>query len=249
MALAHVVITGASSGIGAATARRYAKASNFRLTLIARRREKLEDLQKELGRDKVSILPLDVTSRTQVAEQFASLGPVDILVNNAGAAFGLDRAQTASLDDWEKCIDVNIKGLVYCTHAVLPGMAARNSGHIINLGSVAGNYPYPGGNVYAASKAFVRHFTLNLKADLLSTGIRVTCIEPGLTSTEFSLVRYKGDTEKAQHVYENTKPLLAEDIAEAIYFCTSQPPHININTLEVMPVAQAFAPFAVHRTP
>ncbi|MBS3904915.1 MAG: SDR family NAD(P)-dependent oxidoreductase [Simkania sp.] len=247
-----VVITGASAGIGAATARRFAK-ENYRLVLIARRKDKLENLRKELPNTEIAIFGLDVSSRSAVENAFTQIekeiGPIDLLINNAGGAFGLDRAQEANLDEWEQCIDVNIKGLIYCTHTVLPHMVKRNRGHIINLGSVAGHYPYPGGNVYCGSKAFAHQFSLNLRADLLGTHLRVSCIEPGLTGgTEFSTVRFRGDETKATRVYEKTEPLQPDDIAEVIYFCASAPPHVNINTIELMPVAQAFSPLAVHRT-
>jgi 3-hydroxy acid dehydrogenase/malonic semialdehyde reductase len=247
-----IVITGASVGIGAAVARRFAS-DNLHLVLIARRKEKLEELQLQLGKNRATIVELDVTSREATLKCFAKieadLGSIDILVNNAGGAFGLDKAHEANLDDWEKCIAVNINGLVYCTHAVLPGMVKRNRGHIINLSSIAANYAYPGGNVYCGAKAFVKHFSLNLRADLLGTNVRVTSIEPGLVGdTEFSLVRYHGDEKRAQSVYEQTQPLKPEDIAEVIHFCAHLPPHVNINSLEMMPVCQATAPLALHRS-
>lgn len=241
----HVVITGASTGIGAATARRFAKAG-CKVILLARRLEKLQELQKEIG-SQASFFELDVTCRKSIETLFDQIDPIDVLINNAGAAFGLEKAQDANLDDWEKNIDVNIKGLTYCTHSALVKMIKKNKGHIVNLGSVAGSYPYPGGNVYCGSKAFVRQFSLCLLADLLGTDIRVSCIEPGLTGgTEFSKIRFRGDEKKANSLYEKTKPLMPEDIAEAIYFCVSAPPHVNINTMEIMPVSQAFAPLAVH---
>lgn len=245
-----VVITGASSGIGAATARRFGK-ENIKLVLLARRREKLEQLQKEIKAPSL-FFEVDVTDSALVAKTIKHIedkeGPIEILVNNAGGAFGLDPAYKSNLQDWDKCVDVNIKGLLYCTHAVLPHLVKRNKGHIINIGSVAGTYPYPGGNVYGATKAFVHQFSLNLKADLLGTDVRVTCIEPGLLGgTEFSVVRFKGDEKRAKNVYEKTQPLLPEDIAETIYFCTTLPKHVNINTIEMMPVAQASSSLAVHR--
>lgn len=249
----NVVITGASAGIGAATARRFSKEKSH-LILLARRKDKLETLRQELKNSEVSLFELDVTSRSSVENVFAQIekeiGSVDILVNNAGGAFGLDRAHEASLDDWEKNVDVNIKGLLYCTHSALPGMVKRNQGHIINVGSVAGTYPYPGGNVYGGTKAFVHQFSLNLRADLLGTFVRVSCVEPGLVgSTEFSLVRFHGDETRAKKVYEKTQPLQPEDIAEVIYFCSSVPSHVNINTLELMPVGQAFSPLTVYKNP
>jgi 3-hydroxy acid dehydrogenase / malonic semialdehyde reductase len=252
VALKNVVITGASAGIGASIARRFAK-EGYRLILLARRKEKLEDLRRELGGHNHIALELDVTSRPSVEKVFdhieKELGAIDILINNAGCAFGLDKAQDAKLDEWETCIDVNINGLLYCTHSALPAMVKRNQGHIINLGSVAGLYPYPGGNVYCGTKAFVHQFSLSLRSDLLGTEVRVSCIEPGLVGgTEFSVVRFHGDETKAKSLYEKTKPLLPDDIAEVVYFCASLPSHVNINTVELMPVVQAFAPLSVYKT-
>lgn len=247
----NVIVTGASIGIGAAVARRFVKAGD-RVILVARRKEQLLELQEELGRDHAFVYPLDVTSQEAVQQTVHQIekevGPIDVLVNNAGGAFGLDKAYEADLADWEKCVNVNIKGLLYCTHSVLPGMVKQNRGHIINIGSTAGSYPYPGGNVYGGVKAFVHQFSLNLKADLLGTLVRVSCIEPGIVGeTEFSTNRFHGDEAKAKAVYEKTEPLLPEDVAEVLYFCTSLPAHVNINTLEMMPVYQASAPLAVHR--
>lgn len=241
-----IVITGASSGIGAAAARRFAKEGHS-VVLLARRKEKLIALRDELdGRQ--AVFELDVTKQLSVEKVFKEIGLVDVLVNNAGGAFGLDLAQDANLKEWEQCIEVNINGLIYCTHSVLPGMVKRNQGHIINIGSTAGTYPYPGGNVYSGTKAFVEQFSLSLRADLLGTQVRVSCIEPGLTGeTEFSKVRFRGDEAKAKNVYEKTKPLKPEDIAEVIYFCATLPPHVNINTVEMMPVSQAFSPLAVFK--
>lgn len=252
MHLTNIVITGASAGIGAATARRFAK-EGYRLVLLARRKDKLDALRQELSHNEIFVHELDVSSRVHVEKIFTQIemeiGSIDILVNNAGGAFGLDRAQDARLDEWEHCVDVNIKGLMYCTHSALPGMVKRNHGHIINIGSVAGSYPYPGGNAYAGAKAFVHQFSLNLRSDLLGTLVRVTCIEPGLTGgTEFSKVRFRGDEAKAKSLYEKTQPLQPEDIADAIHYCASAPPHVNINLLEIMPVVQAFASLSVHKT-
>ncbi|HVI94498.1 MAG TPA: SDR family NAD(P)-dependent oxidoreductase, partial [Anaeromyxobacter sp.] len=172
---------------------------------------------------------------------------IDVLVNNAGLALGLEPAQRASLDEWETMIQTNCTGLVTVTRAVLPGMIARNRGHVVNVGSVAGTYPYPGGNVYGATKAFVRQFSLNLRSDLLGTPVRVTSIEPGMAETEFSLVRFQGDAERARKVYEGVTPLSGADVADAILWAVTRPPHVNVNALELMPVQQAFAPFAVSR--
>ena len=163
---------------------------------------------------------------------------MDVLLNNAGAALGLEPAQECSLDDWDAMVDTNIKGLLYATRAVLPGMVARNRGHIVMLGSVAGNYPYAGGNVYCGSKAFVKQFSLALRADLLGTNVHVTNIEPGLAESEFSIVRFHGDTQKAANVYEGTSPITPQDIAETVFWVTHRPTHININRVEIMPICQ-----------
>lgn len=247
--LISVVITGASAGIGEAVARRFDQ-EGYRLILLARRLEKLEALKAQLSCP-VDIYPLDVKEKDAVFDTFRQIednGPIDILVNNAGLALGLDPAYKASLEDWEEMIDCNIKGLVYCTRAVLPGMVSKNKGHIINLGSIAGTYPYPGGNIYGGTKAFVEQFSLNLRADLLGTEVRVTCIEPGLVGqTEISYVRFKGDEKRAKSVYEKTDPLLPADIAEAVFWCAQLPAHVNINTMEIMPVCQASAPLALFR--
>jgi len=244
-----VFVTGASSGFGAATARRFASAG-ARVVAAARRMDRLEDLATEFG---PQILPvtLDVRDRGAVAAAVALLPPefagIDVLVNNAGLALGLGPAQDADLDEWDQMIDTNCKGLTYCTRAILPGMVARRRGHVINLGSVAGNYPYPGGNVYGGTKAFVRQFSLNLRSDLHGTGVRVTCVEPGMADTEFSTVRFGGDKAQADAVYAGMQPMTAGDIAEAIYWAATQPPHVNVNTIELMATAQSFAPFQVAR--
>jgi 3-hydroxy acid dehydrogenase/malonic semialdehyde reductase len=245
-----VFITGASTGFGAATARRFAR-DGARIVAAARRGDKLEELQAELG-ENVHPLILDVRDRAAVERAVGALpagfAEVDVLVNNAGLAVGLEPAQAASLDDWDAMVDTNVKGLMYLTRAVLPGMVERNRGHIVNLGSVAGHFPYPGGNVYGATKAFVYQFSLNLRADLLGTNVRVSEIEPGLSGgTEFSLVRFKGDPAKAQAVYAGVQPLTADDVADAIHWVATRPPHVNINSVQLMPVAQAFGPLAVKR--
>ncbi|MDH3235873.1 MAG: SDR family oxidoreductase [Alphaproteobacteria bacterium] len=243
------LVTGATAGFGEATARRFA-ANGHKVVLAGRRSDRLEALKTELGED-VHALTLDVQDRDAVVAAVDGLpgafAAVDVLVNNAGLALGLDPAQSADLDDWDTMIDTNIKGVTYCTRAVLPGMKKRGHGHIINIGSVAGTYPYPGGNVYGATKAFVHQFSLNLRADLVTENIRVTCVEPGLAETEFSLVRFKGDADKAKGPYSGLKPLGGEDIAEAVYWVATLPGHVNINTLEMMPTNQAFGPFAFSR--
>ncbi len=246
-----VLITGATSGFGKACARRFAEA-NWRLILTGRRKDRLNTLHEDLqSKTSVHILELDVRDQeavmnglTHLPEKFSE---VDVLVNNAGLALGLEPAPEADLSDWNTMVDTNIKGLMYCTRAILPGMADRNRGHIVNIGSIAGDWPYPGGNAYGATKAFVKQFSRNLRADLFGKTIRVTNIEPGLAETEFSVVRFKGDAEKASKVYEGTQPITAQDIAEIIYWVVSLPSHININRLEVMPVCQTWAPFAIHR--
>ena len=244
-----VFVTGASSGFGAAVARRFATAG-ARIVAAARRAERLKDLAAELG-PRVLPVTLDVRDRSAVAETIAGLpqefARIDVLVNNAGLALGLGPAQDADLDDWDQMIDTNCKGLVYCTRAILPGMVARRRGHVINLGSVAGNYPYPGGNVYGGTKAFVRQFSLNLRSDLHGTGVRVTCVEPGMADTEFSTVRFSGDKAKADAVYAGMQPMTADDIAGSIYWAATLPEHVNVNTIELMATAQSFAPFQVAR--
>jgi 3-hydroxy acid dehydrogenase / malonic semialdehyde reductase len=246
-----VFITGASSGFGAAAARRFA-ARGDRIVAAARRTERLRSLADELGPDVLLALTLDVRDRSSIERAAASLpqdfAEVDILVNNAGLALGLEPAAEADLDQWEQMIETNCAGVVYMTRALLPRMVARGTGHIVNLGSVAASYPYPGGNVYGATKAFVRQFSLTLRSDLHGTGVRVTCVEPWLAGgTEFSDVRFGGDRERAASVYAGTQPLTADDIAAAIEWATSQPPHVNINIIELMPTDQSFAPFQVYR--
>jgi len=244
-----VMITGATSGFGEACARKFASAGD-KLVLFARRMDRLEKLKQSLAVP-VHIVRLDVRDRQSVERTLSSLPPefseIDILLNNAGLSLGLEPAYQTDLDDWETMVETNIKGLMYFTRLVLPGMVERNRGHIINLGSIAASYPYPGGNVYGATKAFVKQFSLNLKADLLGTAVRVTDIEPGLAQTEFSLVRFKGDVEKAEGVYKGTTPISAQDIAEIIFWVSNLPAHVNINLLEVMPVCQSFGFFAVDR--
>ncbi len=245
-----VLVTGATAGFGAAIARRFA-AEGHTLILAGRRGERLAALASELG-PKTLALRLDVARRAEVQAAIAGLpaefAAVDLLINNAGLALGLEPAQRASLDDWEQMVDTNIKGLMYLTHALLPGMVARGRGHVINLGSTAGEWPYPGGNVYGGTKAFVRQFSLNLRADLVGTPVRVSNVEPGMCGgTEFSTVRFHGDAAKAAKVYENTLSLSAEDIAETVHWIASLPSHMNVNTISLMPVSQGFGPLAVHR--
>lgn len=246
-----VFVTGASVGFGAAIARRFAR-EGHRVIACARRLEKTEALAEEFG-PRVLALALDVRDATAVEKLVTELPPdfhdIDVLVNNAGLALGTEPAQRALLDDWERMVDTNIKGLMYCTRAILPGMVARNRGHVINIGSTAGTYPYPGGNCYGATKAFVHQFTLNLRADLLGTAVRVTSIEPGLGGgTEFSEVRYHGDDVRAAKVYENTQPLTADDIADTAWWVTQRPPHVNIDYVSILPTCQACGPYAIYRS-
>jgi 3-hydroxy acid dehydrogenase/malonic semialdehyde reductase len=245
-----VFVTGASSGFGAAIARRYA-AEGARVVAAARRVDRIEELAATTdGR----VLPVALDLRDGDAVRRAVDGlpdeyaRIDVLVNNAGLAKGLEPAHRTDLADWDEMIDTNCRGLVHCTHAVLPGMVERGRGHVVNLGSVAATYPYPGGNVYGATKAFVRQFSLNLRSDLHGTGVKVTCIEPGMCEgTEFSLVRFRGDAERAGAVYSGMQALTADDIAESVHWVTTQPDHVNVNVIELMPVAQSFSPFQVHR--
>jgi 3-hydroxy acid dehydrogenase/malonic semialdehyde reductase len=246
-----VFVTGATAGFGAAVARRFAK-DGTKVIGTGRRADRLETLSAELGSN---FLPLtfDVSNRKEVEKVLAQLpdefAEVDVLVNNAGLALGLEPAHKACLDDWEAMVDTNVKGVIYCTRLLLPGMVERNRGHIITLGSTAAEWPYPGGNVYGATKAFVHQFALNLRADLLGTAVRVTDIQPGMVGgTEFSETRFKGDAKRAQSVYEGTQALTPEDIADTIHWVATRPAHVNINTLQLMPVTQAFGPLAVARS-
>ena len=244
-----VMVTGATSGIGAATARRFA-VDGARLVLAGRRTERLQALADELAVP-AHPLTLDVSDRAAVGDAVAGLpeafAAIDVLINNAGLALGLEPAHEARLDDWEQMIDTNVKGLAFVARAVLPGMVARGRGHVVNLGSVAGSYPYPGGNVYGGTKAFVHQFSLNLRADLVGTGVRVTCVEPGMTDTEFSEVRFKGDREKAKQVYAGAVAMSGEDVAEVIHAVCALPAHVNVNIVEIMPTCQAFERFTIHR--
>ena len=249
-----VLVTGATAGFGEATARRFL-ANGHKVIAVGRRAERLAALKDSLPAEqqqKLLTMVVDVCDSTQV-DALASALPaefskVTVLVNNAGLALGLEPAHKALLSDWDQMIDTNIKGLVHMSRTFLPGMVERKCGHVINLGSVAANYPYPGGNVYGGTKAFVKQFSLNLRADLIGTPVRVTCIEPGMCAgTEFSNVRFKGDDEKAEKVYTGVQALSADDVAETIYWSATLPSHMNINVLEVMPIQQSFNAFNVHR--
>ncbi|MDB5756403.1 MAG: NADP-dependent 3-hydroxy acid dehydrogenase [Massilia sp.] len=243
-------ITGASSGFGAEMARVFV-GHGHQVVISGRRQDRLDALGAELGELALPIV-MDVTHKASINEALAMLPQswrqVDVLINNAGLALGTQPAHEASLADWETMIATNCTGLVSMTRALLPAMVARGSGLVINIGSVAARYPYPGGNVYGATKAFVDQFTLNLRADLVGTGVRATNIAPGLCGgTEFSNVRYKGDDTAAAKVYEGTQPLTAADIASTAYWIATLPPHVNINSIEMMPTCQGFSPLTIKR--
>jgi NADP-dependent 3-hydroxy acid dehydrogenase YdfG len=244
-----VLVTGATSGFGEAICRRYVSEGS-RVIATGRRRDRLKKLRRELG-PRCQTLCFDVGKRDSVSKALISLprdfAGVNVVVANAGLALGLQSADKADLDDWDQMVLTNINGVLFTIRAILPGMVQRNQGHVVLMGSVAGDFPYPGGNVYGATKSFIKQLALNLRADLLGTAIRVTNIEPGMAETEFSLVRFKGDKKMAASPYQGLTPLSAEDVAETVYWSTLLPPHININRLQVMPVMQAFAAFAYHR--
>ena len=244
--MSTVLITGASAGIGLESAKLFYQRGD-RLVLLARRVERLHAFAADLDPARVACLPCDVRSKEGVHVALQQIPPgfqaIDVLVNNAGLAQGLAPAQEAQLADWQTMIETNINGLLYVTRAILPGMLERARGHVINIGSVAGSAPYRGGNVYAATKAFVASLSDGLRADLLGSPIRVTNIEPGLTETEFSLVRFKGDAARAAKTYANKQALGAADVARAVVWAADQPPHVNINCIELMPVCQAFEGF------
>jgi NADP-dependent 3-hydroxy acid dehydrogenase YdfG len=244
-----VLVTGATSGFGAEIARTFVH-HGHRVIATGRRQDRLDALARELGPALLAV-PMDVSSKASINNALSALPSdwrdIDVLVNNAGLALGVAPAQDASLEDWETMIDTNCKGLVTMTRALLPAMVARGSGLVINLGSIAGTYPYPGGNVYGATKAFVDQFTLNLRADLVGTGVRATNLAPGLCGgTEFSNVRLKDDAAAAK-VYEGTVPLTAVDIAETAYWVATLPAHVNINYIEMMPTCQGFGTFNIKR--
>ncbi len=239
------LITGATSGIGEATARLLA-INNFKLILCGRRKDRLKTLSKELAViTEVTTLSFEVRNHKEVAEAIASLPTewkqIDVLINNAGNAHGLDPIQTGSLDDWDAMIDINVKGLLYVTKEVLPVMVKSNGGHIINIGSIAGKEVYANGNVYCASKFAVDALTKGMRIDLNAHSIKVTAIHPGLVETEFSLVRFKGDEERAASVYKGIDPLLGQDIADSILFVLTRPAHVVIADMVVLPTAQASA--------
>ena len=237
-------ITGASSGIGASCAKAFAS-EGASLLLLARRKDRLDALAADLTAQfgtRSRTATLDVRNREQVEKVFASLPAewrqIDILVNNAGLSRGLDKLQEGNVQDWEEMIDTNVKGLLYVSRTVIPGMVQRGAGHVINIGSIAGHQIYPGGNVYCATKHAVKALTEGLKMDLLGTGVRVCSVDPGLVETEFSIVRYHGDTQRAAQTYVNMKPLAPDDIADVVVFTVTRPPHVDITEVIVMPTAQ-----------
>ena len=247
-----VLVTGASSGIGQACAEEFAKAG-ARVIVAARRIDRLQDLAQRLQADygaEVYPVALDVCDRPQVEATLGHLpapwNAVDILVNNAGLSRGLEKLHEGSIQDWEEMIDTNIKGLLYVTRTILPGMVERQRGHVINIGSIAGHQTYPNGNVYCATKAAVRSLTEGLKLDLVGTPVRVSSVDPGMVETEFSDVRFHGDRPRAEKVYQGVTPLTGTDIAEIVVFCATRPAHVNLNEIIVMPVAPASTTL-VHR--
>jgi serine 3-dehydrogenase len=242
-------ITGATAGIGAATARRFVDAG-WRVVATGRRQDRLAALVDELGADKVHGIAFDMRDEEAIDAALASLpegfGEIDALVNNAGLALGTAPAQSADLAQWRQMIDTNVTGLVTITHKLLPRLIARK-GVILNLSSVAATYPYTGGNAYGGTKAFVRQFSLGLRSDLHGTGVRVTSIEPGMVETEFTLVRTGGNQQASDTLYGGANPMTAEDIAETLFWVATQPAHVNFNSIELMPVTQSFAGFQVAR--
>jgi serine 3-dehydrogenase len=244
-----VLITGATSGFGAAAVERFAGAG-WRVIATGRRAERLQPFADRFGADKVHVAAFDVRDEAAMEAALSALPEgfrgIDVLINNAGLALGTAPAQKASLQDWRTMIDTNITALVTLTHRLLPGLMERK-GAIINMSSVAASYPYPGGNTYGGSKAFVKQFSLGLRSDLHGTGVRVTSIEPGMAETEFTLVRTHGDQSASDKMYGGANPMTAEDIAEQLYYIATLPPHLNINRLEIMPVTQSFAGFQVDR--
>ncbi len=249
-----VLITGASSGIGAACAKIFAGAG-AKLILAARRLERSQEIADTLNKEfatETYLLQLDVRDRSAVESAISTLPPswsdIDILINNAGLSRGLDKLHAGDFQNWEEMIDTNIKGLLYITRYVVPGMVSRGRGHVVNLGSIAGHETYPGGNVYCATKAAVKALSQGLKQDLLGTPVRVTSVDPGMVETEFSEVRFHGDRDRAKHVYQGVKPLTPEDVADVIFFCTTRSPHVNINEVILMPVDQASATLVNRQT-
>lgn len=244
-----ILVTGATSGFGAAIARKFAGAG-WKVVVTGRRAERLQPLVDEFGADRIHAAVFDIRDLDAMSQAIAALPEkfrgIDALVNNAGLALGTAPAQRADLAQWRQMIDTNVSALAALTHALLPTLIERK-GAIVNISSIAATYPYTGGNIYGATKAFVTQFSLGLRSDLHGTGVRVTSIEPGLAETEFTLVRTRGDQAASDRLYEGAHPIVAEDIAETVYWVATLPPHLNVNRLEVMPVSQSFAGFQIHR--
>ncbi len=244
-----VMITGATAGFGAAAVRRFANAG-WRVVATGRRADRLQKLIDEFGKEKVFTASFDMRKpdaiETALAALPASFRKIDLLINNAGLALGTAPAQKASLEQWNQMIETNVTGLVTITHRLLPTLIAQK-GAVINISSIAASYPYPGGNVYGGTKAFVTQFSLGLRSDLHGTGVRVTSIEPGMAETEFTLVRTSGNQTASDNLYKGANPMTAEDVAETLFWVATLPPHMNINRLELMPVSQSFGPFQVDR--
>lgn len=245
-----IFITGATAGFGEAAAHRFAR-EGWKVIITGRRAERLEALKNELAPAPVHAAALDVRDREAVdkvvAELPAEFAEVDLLFNNAGLALGMEKTHEAAIEDWRTMVDTNVMGVLNCVQALLPGMVRRKRGHVVTVGSIAGNYPYTTGTVYGASKAFTRQLMLNMKADLLGTGVRVTSLEPGMAETEFSLVRNRGDEAKARASYENVKTLESVDVAECLWWVANLPQHVTVTRLEVWPTDQAFGPFQMHK--
>ncbi len=246
-----ILITGATAGFGAAAVARFID-SGWRVIATGRRAERLQALVDRHGAERLHVAAFDIRDADAMEAALASIpGPfrdIDVLVNNAGLALGTAPAQQADLAQWRQMIDTNVTALATLTHALLPTLIERR-GAIINISSIAGTYPYPGGNVYGGTKAFVSQFSLGLRSDLHGTGVRVTSIEPGMAETEFTLVRTGGDQAASDILYEGARPMTADDIAGVIHYVATLPPHLNVNRLEIMPVSQSFAGFQVHREP
>lgn len=245
------VVTGATAGFGAATARMFAR-NGWQVVVTGRRQERLEALVAELGgSDRVLALPMDMRDRTSVEAGLGQLpapfSAVDVLVNNAGVGYGLEPVHEGVVDEWEETIDTNLKGVLYTTRTILPAMVARKRGHIINLGSTAGSWPYFGGTIYGASKAFIQHFSRALRSDLAGHAIRVTNLDPGLCETEFSNNRFRGDLDRARSLYEGNDPITSDDLAEVIWWVVNMPYRVNVNTIELMPVSQTWSPLQVRK--
>ena len=243
------LITGATAGFGKSSVKKFIE-NGWKVIAAGRREERLAALKEQYG-DALHYLAFDIQDSQQINVAIDSLPTkfknIDLLINNAGLALGTSPAQTSDLEQWNTMVDTNIRGLMSLTHKVLPTLI-KQRGAVINISSVAASYPYPGGNVYGGTKAFVVQFSLGLRSDLHGTGVRVTCVEPGMSETEFTLVRTKGDQSASDKLYEGANPMTGDDIAQTLFWVATLPPHVNINRVELMPVNQSFSPFQIHRT-